>query len=210
MEAATEPKYKTSGVRLTRLEQWWANLLPLALRNVLPPWFVSAILATLVAVYVNAPLLTTCVALAWASTIFAFSFRYLVEYIGQHRWVIPVYHALLYSLVASPVLAQSAPASACTGTGLFSGLTNFVSTLFSTVTFGGVGGGTLSGLICQVVGFLVVGLLLGFLGVLGTMAFQIGYQRQPVSQCLDPLWGFLIFAGGATIMISVMVGTATP
>ena len=60
---------------------------------------------------------------------------------------------------------------------------------------------------CQVVGFLTVALLLGFLGVLGYVGYQIGYQRQPVSTVLDPLMGFLVFAGGATVVIGVMVGT---
>ncbi|NJO94585.1 MAG: hypothetical protein HC820_10125, partial [Hydrococcus sp. RM1_1_31] len=83
-------------------------------------------------------------------------------------------------------------------------------TLFASITFGGAGGGTLSNLICQVIGFLTIALLLAFLGVLGYVAYQIGYQRQPLSTCLDPLMGFLIFAGGATVMISVMIGTTTP
>ncbi len=111
-------------------------------------------------------------------------------------------------MILTPVLAQAVPVgAACNTTGLFSAVTNFVNQLFSTVTFGGVGGGTLSGLICQVVGFLTISLLLGFLGVIGYVGFQIGYQRQPVSTVLDPLMGFLVFAGGATVIIGVMVGT---
>ena len=98
-------------------------------------------------------------------------------------------------------------AAVCTGTGLFADVTNFIDTIFGSVTFGGLAGGSLSGLICQTIGLLTVGLLLGFLGVLGTVSYQVGYQRQPIAAVLDPVFGFLIFAGGATFVIAIMLGT---
>ena len=194
-------------VRLTRFDQWWANLLPSVFKKILPPWQISAGLVTLVALYTNSQVLTTMIAMFWASITLTWLFVKLRPYIGHLRWIIPAYHAALSFLIATPALAQVASGSACTTSGLFSRVTNFVNQLFSTVSFGGVGGGTLSNLICQVVGFLTVALLLGFLGVLGYVGYQIGYQRQPVSTVLDPLMGFLVFAGGATVVIGVMVGT---
>lgn len=196
-----------SKVRLTRFDRWWARRLPPALKRILPPWQISAGLVTLMAFYTDDQLLTTMIVLLWASMSFTWLFTKVRRYIGHWRWIIPAYHAALSILIVLPAKAQAAPGSACTTTGLFSGVTNFVNQLFSTVTFGGVGGGTLSGLICQVVGFLTIALLLGFLGVIGYIGFQIGYQRQPVSTVLDPLMGFLVFAGGATVIISVMVGS---
>lgn len=194
---------------LTRFDKWWAKLLPPVIKRILPPWQISSVLATLIAFYTNDPVLTTMIVLFWASISFALLFRKLNSYIGQFRWVILAYHAGLSTLVVTPAFAQAA-GNGCSTTGLFSAVTNFVNTLFSSVTFGGVGGGTLSSLICQVIGFLTIGLLLGFLGVIGYVAFQIGYQRQPISTVLDPLMAFLIFAGGASVVIGVMIGTATP
>lgn len=75
------------------------------------------------------------------------------------------------SLIVTPVLAQAG--SACTTSGLFSAVTNFINHLFSTVTFGGVGGGTLSILVCQVVGLLTIALLLFFIAVLIYVAFNV-------------------------------------
>lgn len=196
----------SSKVVLTRFERWWANLLPQAFKKILPPWQISAGLVTLMALYTDDQALTSMIVLFWASMSFTWLFTKVNRYIGHLRWIIPVYHAALSPLIVSPALAQ-ATGSACTTSGLFSAVTNFVNQLFSTVAFGGVGGGTLSNLICQVVGFLTIALLLGFLGVLGYVGYQIGYQRQPVSTVLDPLMGFLVFAGGATVVIGVMVGT---
>jgi len=192
--------------RLTRFDRWWASLIPPALKRVLPPWQISAGLVTLMAFYTDDQVLTTMIVLFWASMSFAWFFRKLNRYIGHWRWIVPVFHAGLSPLVVTPALAQVS-GNSCSTSGLFSAVTDFVSQLFSTVSFGGVGGGTLSNLICQVVGFLTIALLLGFLGVIGYVAFQIGYQRQPISTVLDPLMGFLIFAGGATVVIGVMVGT---
>lgn len=195
----------SSKVRLTRFDHWWTTLMPPALKRVLPPWQISAGLVTLMAYYTEDQVLSTMIMLFWASMSFTWLFKTLHRYIGHLRWVIPVYHALLFPLVVTPVLAQ-ATGNACSNNGLFAGVTNFVSQLFSSVTFGGVQGGSLSGLICQVVGFLTIALLLGFLGVIGYIAFQIGYPRQPISTVLDPLMGFLIFAGASTVVIGVMVG----
>lgn len=195
---------------LTRFDRWWASLLPPVLKRVLPPWQISVGLVTLMAFYTSDQVLSTMIVLFWASMSFTWLFRKLSRYVGHSRWIIPTYHAGLSFLVAQPVLAQvGASGDSCNTSGLFSAVTNFVSQLFSAVSFGGVGGGTLSSLICQVVGFLTIGLLLGFLGVIGYVAFQIGYQRQPISTVLDPLMAFLIFAGGASVVIGVMVGTGT-
>lgn len=191
---------------LNRFDLWWASLLPPLVKRVLPPWQISAGLVTLMAFYTDDQVLTTAIVLFWASISFTWAFRKFHRYIGRFRWILPAYHAALSFLIVTPALAQVS-GNACSTSGLFSAVTNFVSQLFSSVTFGGVGGGTLSNLICQVVGFLTIALLLGFLGVLGYVAYQIGYQRQPISTVLDPLMGFLIFAGGASVIISVMIGS---
>lgn len=196
-----------SRTRLTRFDRWWASLLPPALKKVLPSWQISAGLVTLTAFYTDDQVLTTMIVLFWASMSFTWLFRKYKRQVGHFRWLIPAYHAGLSFLIVTPAFAQVADGASCTTSGLFSAVTNFVNTLFQSVTLGGVGGGTLSGLICQVVGFLTIALLLGFLGTIGYVAYQIGYQRQPISTVLDPLMGFLIFAGGATVMIGVMVGT---
>ncbi|MEM8779830.1 MAG: hypothetical protein AAGF26_13345 [Cyanobacteria bacterium P01_G01_bin.49] len=192
--------------KLTRFEQWWGNLLPSPLKKILPPWPISMGLVTLMALYSKEPTYMTMIMLLWASMLFVAIFRKLRPQIGQWRWIIPMYHVLLSLLVVKPAFAQAATA-ACSNSGLFAGVTNFVDGLFSTVSFGGVGGGTLSSLICQVVGFLTIALVLAFLGVLGYVSYQIGYQRQPIASALDPLMGFLVFAGGSTIIIGVMLGT---
>jgi len=196
----------SGSVRLTRFDRWWASLLPAAIKKVLPPWQISAGLVTLMSFYTEDQVLTTMVMLLWASMSFTWLFKKFSKQIGHLRFIIPAYHAMLYPLVVMPAYAQAA-GNGCSTSGLFSQVTNFVNQLFSSITFGGMGGGTLSNLICQVIGFLTVSLLLGFLGVIGYVAFQIGHQRQPISTVLDPVMGFLIFAGGSTIVIGVMVGT---
>ena len=196
--------------RQVSFEIWWANLLPPQIKAVMPHWSISSAIITVLALINGNQLGMKMVSLFWASMIFTLFFRALKPYFGKHKWVIPTYHALLFALVTRPVFAQEAGAGgACTNTGLFAAVTNFVDQVFTNITFGGVGGGTLSALICQVVGLLTVGLLLGFLGVLGTVSYQVGYQRQPIATVLDPVFGFLIFAGGATFVTSVMLGTAT-
>ena len=202
-----QPKNKTA--KQTSLEIWWANLLPPQIKAVMPHWSISSAIVTVLALVNGNQLGITMVSLFWASMIFTLCFRALKPYFGKHKWVIPCYHALLFALVTKPAFAQPVPEAACTNTGLFAAVTNFVDQVFTSITFGGVGGGTLSALICQVVGLLTVGLLLGFLGVLGTVSYQVGYQRQPIATVLDPVFGFLIFAGGATFVTSVMLGTAT-
>jgi hypothetical protein len=191
----------------TVLEQKWASLLPKPIKQILPQWQVLAGISTLIALYGNDQVYNTMIALFWASISFALVFRKVNQYIRLAYWIIPAFHAVLSFLIISPASAQVS-GSACSSNGLFATVTNYVDTLFSSVSFGGVGGGTLSSLICTVVGFLTVALLLGFLGVIGYVAFQIGYQRQPISTVLDPLMAFLVFAGGSTVIISVMVGGA--
>lgn len=196
-------------VHLTRFDRWWAGLMPAAIKKVLPPWQISAGLVTLMSFYTEDQVLTTMIMLFWASMSFSWLFKKFSKQIGHLRWIIPAYHAMLYPLVVMPAYAQAA-GNGCSSSGLFSQVTNFVNQLFSSITFGGMGGGTLSSLICQVIGFLTVSLLLGFLGVIGYVAFQIGHQRQPISTVLDPLMAFLIFAGASSVVIGVMVGTGGP
>ncbi len=203
-------KAEQKTVKLNSLLIWWANLLPPQIKAIMPHWSLSAAIVTLLAVVNGNQLGITMVSLFWASMAFTLVFRLLKPYIGQQKWVIPAYHAILFALVTKPAFAQAAPGAACTNAGLFGAVTNFVDTVFGSIAFGGTAGGTLSALICQVVGLLTVGLLLGFLGVLGTVSYQVGYQRQPIATVLDPVFGFLIFAGGATFVTSVMLGTAAP
>ena len=204
-----QPRPEQKTVQLNSFLIWWANLLPSQIKAIMPHWSLSAAIVTGLALLNGNQMGITMVSLFWASMIFTLAFRALKPYIGKHKWVIPCYHALLFTLVTKPAFAQAAPDGACTNAGLFAAVTNFVDTVFTNITFGGVGGGTLSALICQVVGLLTVGLLLGFLGVLGTISYQVGYQRQPIATVLDPVFGFLIFAGGATFVTSVMLGTGT-
>ena len=137
--------------------------------------------------------------------------RKLKPIIGEQRWSIAIFQTLLFSLMANPVIANDtvgANDKACTANGLFSRVTSFVSDVFGTITFGGIGDGKLSILICQVIGFMVVGLLLAFIGTIGRVAYQLGYEQQPLSAVINPVFGFLIFAGGVTVVTSVMLGTA--
>ncbi|MGB5636263.1 MAG: hypothetical protein WBM86_26265 [Waterburya sp.] len=205
-----QPQPQNKNAKLNSLFIWWANLLPNQVKAIMPHWSISTAIVTGLALLTGSQWAITMVSLFWASMIFTLAFRALKPYVGKQKWVIPAYHALLFVTVANPVFAQdTGGGGACTNAGLFAGVTNFVDTVFTNIAFGGAGGGTLSALICQVVGLLTVGLLLGFLGVLGTVSYQVGYQRQPIATVLDPVFGFLIFAGGATFVTSVMLGTAT-
>ena len=204
-----QPQTDNKKAKLNSLEIWWANLLPPQIKAIMPHWSISGGIVTLMAVKCGSQMLINMVSLFWASMAFTLVFRALKPYLGKHKWVIAAYHALLFAFVTKPVFAQAADAGAvCTNTGLFSQVTNFINTVFANITFGGVAAGSLSALICQVVGLLTVGLLLGFLGVLGTVSYQVGYQRQPIATVLDPVFGFLIFAGGATFVTTIMLGTA--
>lgn len=194
----------------TNFEIWWANLLPASVKAIMPHWSISAVISTGLALLSGSQTVITMMSLFWASTIFTLAFRALRPHIGKQKWIIPAYHGLLFAFVASPVFAQEGAGAACTQGGLFAPIANFAVNIFSVITFtGGVSGGQLSSMICQVIGLLTIGLLLGFLGVLGTVSYQVGYQRQPIATVLDPVFGFLIFAGGSAFVISVMLGTAT-
>ena len=200
---------------LTAFDRFWQSLLPKEVKKLMPNWRITATGLSIASLISNSELLITMTALFWASMIFAFSFKWLKNlspYVEKQKWLIPTYHAILFAFVAKPVMAQSTvgAVAACSTTGLFGAVGSFTTNIFQSVTFGSVGGSTLSNLICQVIGFLTLAILLGFLGVLGYVAFQIGYQRQPVSTTLDPLFGFLIFAGGSSVIIAVMIGTGTP
>ena len=192
------------GGALIQLKKWWAS----AAKEWKPLVLVST--ATIMLFALNNPIYNVFYLIALASILYLIMLRQLKPLIGEQRWSIPLFHAWLCSLWASPVMAQATNnTSACTNNGLFSQVTNFVDTLFSSITFGGIGGGTLSNLICQVIGFVIVSLVLGFIGILATVAYQVGYQQQPVSVVVNPVFGFLIFAGGATVVITILIGTGT-
>ena len=194
-------------VKPTAVETWWAGLLPAPIKAVMPHWSISAAISTVLASLSNSQMAVTMMSLFWASMIFTLAFRALRPHIGKHKWIIPSYHALLFAFVANPAFAQAADQGAvCGNPGLFSRVTEFVVIMFGNVAFAGTGASGLGALVCQVVGLLTIGLVLGFLGVLGTVSYQVGYQRQPIATVLDPLFGFLIFAGGATFVISIMLG----
>ena len=201
-----QPQPPEKSVNLNSFEIWWSNLLPTSVKNIMPHWLVSSGIVTALAILSGSELAISMVSLYWASMIFTLIFRAFKAQLGRHKWLIMAYHALLGTMIASPVMAQEG-AAVCTNTGLFSDVTNFIQGVFGAVTFGGLGGGSLSALICQTIGLLTVGLLLGFLGVLGTVSYQVGYQRQPIAAVLDPVFGFLIFAGGASFVIGIMLGT---
>jgi len=195
---------------LIQTKRRWAGLYSIFFQKLLPPWQVSVTLFTLLSIWYNDPFFSTTVGLFWASFLFALLYRRFSRYVGRSKWPFVAYHVGLSLAIANPAYAQRAGvgSGACSTSGLFSSVTNFVSQLFSTVSFGGVGGGTLGGLICQVVGFLTITLVLAFLGVFGYVSYQIGYNKQPVSTALDPLMGFLIFAGASSVVIGVMIGTS--
>ena len=186
-------------------KQWWASLT----REWKSVTLVST--ATMMVLALNNPIYTAFYLLTSASLLYLILLRKLEPIIGQQRWSISPFHALLFCLLTNPALAQTITnnTNACTNNGLFANVTNFIDTLFSSITFGGVGGGTLSNLLCQVIGFVIVSLILGFVGILATVAYQVGYQQQPVSVVVNPLFGFLIFAGGVTVVVGVMIGVGT-
>ena len=190
---------------LIEAKKWWSSLAK--------EWksVVLILTSTLMLFALNNPIYNVFYSLALASILYLIMLRKLRSAIGEQRWSIPVFHALLMSLLLSnPVMAQATNnTSACTNNGLFSQVTNFVNTIFSSITFGGIGGGTLSNLICQVIGFVIVSLALGFIGVIATVSYQVGYQNQPVSAVVNPVFGFLIFAGGATVVITILIGTGS-
>jgi hypothetical protein len=182
--------------------------MPSSVKKLLPPWQISAGLVTLIAFYTKDEFLTTITILFWASITFTWGLTKLKSYKKRLGWLVPLYHAGLFVLVAAPAFAAPGDA-ACTNSGIFAQLTNFVNQLFSNISFGTVGGGTLGALICQVIGFLTILLILGFTGAAGTMSYKIAIQGQPISTTLEPLMGFLIFSGFVTMVIGVMLGTST-
>lgn len=197
---------ESSPTYLTWFDEKWANLLPKWMKQILPKWQISLGLITLLGLISKSETYAQLVALMWASLIFALFFRELrkYKYIGNQGWPIYVFHLILTVFASQPVWAQAA-GGACTNAGIFGDVTNFISGLFSSISFGGTSTTSLSTLLCQVVGFLALALVLGFVGSIGYVAYQVGFQRQPISTCLEPLMGFLIFAGGSSVMISVIL-----
>ncbi len=192
--------------KLTWFDEKWTKLMPSPMKKLLPKWQISVGLITLMGLVSESQTYVQLVGLFWASLTFALIFRELRKYIGNQGWLITAYHLILAMLVGKPVMAQATGTTgACSNSGIFGEVTSFISSLFSTISFGGTSTTTLSTLLCQVVGFLALALVLGFVGSIGYVAYQVGFQRQPISTCLEPLMGFLIFAGGSSVIISVIV-----
>ena len=192
----------SADLRWKQLENWWASLTK--------EWKSLGLIATATTMVLalDNQIYTALYLLSTASILYWIILRQLKPVIGEQRWSIWVFHAVLSSLVTTPAMAQLTDnTNACVNEGILAGLTSFVSSLFSTITFGGIGGGTLSNLICQVIGYVIVALILAFISIIATVAFQIGYQQQPPSVVVNPIFGFLIFAGGATVVITVFLGT---
>ena len=172
-----------------------------------------ALIATVLVFVLSNPIYTAFYLLTLGSLLCLLLFKKIGS--GKYRWSIYVIQILLSWLIANPVMAQATSntvtnnTNACTSPGLLSVLTNFVSTLFSSITFGGIGGGSLGNLICQVIGFVVVGLLLVFIGVFAVAAYQVSYQQQPVTVVIMPMFGFLIFAATSTVAIGIMLGNGS-
>ncbi|MEL7535379.1 MAG: hypothetical protein AAFR89_05315 [Cyanobacteria bacterium J06633_1] len=204
------PQPQPKKARLTPFETWWANVLPAPVKAIMPHWAISAGVLTGMALFCgNNNLAVTLASLFWASMLFTLAFRGLRPVIGKQKWLIACYHAMLFAFVASPVFAQNTITSAgdaCANIGLFGPVAVFVENMLGGIKFAGADGGALSVLVCQVIGFLTIALVLGFLGALGYVSYQVGYQRQPISTTLDPLFGFLIFAGGSALIIALMTG----
>lgn len=179
------------------------------IKALMPDWRISAVGLSIFCGLSSSELLITMVGLFWASITFAIIFRHCNfpnRYL-KRKWVVVVYHAALFALVGRPALAQAQPAAtSCNTGGLFSGIASFVTSTFGNTTLG-TGGGSLSGLICETIGFLTISLVIGFIAILGYAAYQIGVQKQPITTVLDPFFGFVIFAGGASAIIAVMIGT---
>lgn len=203
---------ETQKTKLTWFDKKWTTLVPKWGKQLLPKWQISVGLITLMGMVSESQTYVQLVGLFWASLTFAFIFRELRKYIGNQGWLIYTFHIILSISVGKPAWAQATggggsggTGGACSNSGLFGDVTNFISSLFSTISFGGTSTTTLSTLLCQVVGFLALALVLGFVGSIGYVAYQVGFQRQPISTCLEPLMGFLIFAGGSSVIISVIV-----
>ena len=211
MQSAKYSSPKTN--QLTAFDRWWASLLPSAIKAIMPHWSISSGILTLMALLSKSPLLITISALVWASIFFTFVLRKLVNlsvYIEKQKWIVAVYYSILGASIAKPVMAQETTVgavAACNTSGLFGTIGTFVTNIFAAVTFGSVGGATLSNLICQVISYMTLAILLAFLTVSAYVSYQIGFNKQPISTAADPLMAFLIFAGVSSVIIGVMIGT---
>lgn len=107
-----------------------------------------------------------------------------------------------------PVFAQSTvgEVAACNTGGLLGNLGSFAINLFSSIEFGSVEGSNFSSLICQVIGLLIIGLLVVFIGLFGYVMYQVNIQQQPYSVAIQPILGFVTFAGSTALAINVMIG----
>ena len=124
------------------------------------------------------------------------------------------YFALVAYYVVNPVVPVFAQntveeVAACNTAGLLGNLGSFTINLFSSIQFGSVAGSDFSSLICQVIGLLVVGLLVVFIGLFGYVMYQVNIQQQPYSVAIQPILGFVTFAGSTALAIQVMIGDGT-
>lgn len=188
-----------------KIKSWWISL------SSEKKSLLLAAISTVMYVGLNNPIYSAMYGIAIVTTAYLMLCPRGGKWIKEKQWISYIVYSITITLIGTPALAQVGDStSACTGAGLLSQVTNFVDKVFSTITFGGIGGGSLSNLICQVVGFTVIGLLLSFIGSFGISAYQISYQQQPVSVAIQPLFGFLIFAGSSLMAISIMLGNSTP
>ena len=179
------------------------------IKAAMPDWRISSVGLSIFCGLSGSELLITLAGLFWASITFAIVFRRVNFPRGylKRKWIVVVYHALLFAFVGRPALAQGpGAATSCNTNGLFSEIASFVTTTFGNATLG-TGGSSLDGLICEVIGFLTVSLVLGFIAIIAFASYQIGVQRQPVTTVLDPFFGFIIFAGASSGVIAVLIGT---
>ena len=196
--------------KLSKFDLWWNSLIPTKLKTKIPPWFVLMGILVGIALFLNSEIYTTLVAVLCTSTIFALCLRKLISvspYIARQKWLVSVYHAILFAFIAKPVMAQEVgTVASCNTNGLFGAIGNFVVNIFAAVTFGSVGGATLSNLICQVIAYITLSVVLSFLVAAAYAAYQITFNQQPVSVAATPLYAFLIFAGVSSVIIGVMIG----
>ena len=211
MGAATEPKYKTSGVRLTRLEQWWANLLPLALRKMLPPWWLSGLVLSILALWVENSILPLSffVVTFWLTTALALFLNKVRRRIGQTKslTVISLFYGTYSAFYSLPALAQEA--QACSSMGILTPLTNFVVTILGGVTFSS-GTGEISTLLCQAIGLFVIFFAIGFIVTGGNAVIQTQVRGEPIHTAVQPLIGFFLFIVIVSVVLGSLIGGETP
>lgn len=166
----------------------------------------SLIIVTVLVPIVNEPIYTSGYLFLMGLYLYLNSVKYLNIALKKYNWITIVYLAISGSMLATPALAAiEANEQACSQKGLFAPITNFIDSMFGKITFQGFGGGALSSLLCQVVGFFILGAVITFLaGALeGANRWK---QGETIAMALQPLIGFLLFGGMATIMLVTFFG----